>query len=95
MSLFNFLALTASIISFVSAFDPQLGFNSFVEVENRTLDELHQAALKEGGTLTVWHGGDEPTQQDGLKTAFEARFPGMTLNVTVVSPASWRRVSFA
>lgn len=40
-----------------SAFDPQLGFNNHVEVENRTLDEIYQAALKEGGTLTVWHGG--------------------------------------
>ncbi|OJD29554.1 abc transporter [Diplodia corticola] len=66
-----------------SAFDPQLGFNSFVAVENRTLDEIHQAALKEGGTLTVWHGGDEKNQQDSLKEAFEARFPGMTLNITV------------
>ncbi|KKY21108.1 putative abc transporter [Diplodia seriata] len=66
-----------------SAFDPQLGFNNYVGVENRTLDEIYQAALKEGGTLTVWHGGDEKTQQDGLKEAFEAKFPGMTLNITV------------
>ncbi|KAJ4348728.1 uncharacterized protein N0V89_010106 [Didymosphaeria variabile] len=51
--------------------------------ENRTLDEIHQAALKEGGTVTLWHGGDEKNQQDGLKQAFEKRFPGMTLNVTV------------
>ncbi|EOD42925.1 putative abc-type fe3+ transport system protein [Neofusicoccum parvum UCRNP2] len=66
-----------------SAFDNQLGFNSYVEVENRTLDEIYQAALKEGGTLTVWHGGDEKAQQDSLKQAFEDRFPGMTLNITV------------
>lgn len=66
-----------------SAFDPQLGFNNYVEVENRTLDEIYQAALKEGGTLTVWHGGDEKNQQDSLKEAFEAKFPGLTLNITV------------
>ncbi|KAH7125544.1 ABC transporter [Dendryphion nanum] len=52
-------------------------------VENRTIDEIYQAALKEGGVVTLWHGGDEKTQQDGLKRAFEARFPGMTLNSTV------------
>ncbi|KAH7360493.1 hypothetical protein BKA65DRAFT_603962 [Rhexocercosporidium sp. MPI-PUGE-AT-0058] len=83
MSLFRILAVAASLTSLVTAFDPQLGFNSFVEVETRTIDELYQAALKEGGTVTVWHGGDEKTRQDGLKAAFEARFPGMTLNVTV------------
>ncbi|KAI9051196.1 hypothetical protein LZ554_005298 [Drepanopeziza brunnea f. sp. 'monogermtubi'] len=54
-----------------------------VGVETRTLDELHQAALAEGGVVTLWHGGDEVTQQNNLKTAFEARFPGMKLNVTV------------
>lgn len=47
--------LAGAVVS--SAFDPQLGFNNYVEVENRTLDEIYQAALKEGGTLTVWHGG--------------------------------------
>ncbi|KAL1613376.1 hypothetical protein SLS54_010678 [Diplodia seriata] len=77
------LPLALGLASATLAFDPLLGFNSFVEVENRTLDELHQAALKEGGVVTVWHGGDEVHQQDGLKEAFEARFAGMTLNLTV------------
>ncbi|KAK0644890.1 hypothetical protein DIS24_g8429 [Lasiodiplodia hormozganensis] len=75
--------LASAAVSSVTAFDPQLGFNNYVEVENRTLDEIYQAALKEGGTVTVWHGGDEKNQQDSLKAAFEAKFPGMTLNITV------------
>ncbi|KAF4543320.1 ABC-type fe3+ transport system protein [Lasiodiplodia theobromae] len=54
-----------------------------VEVETRTLDEIHEAALKEGGVVTCWHGGDEKNSRDSLKAAFEKRFPGMTLNVTV------------
>lgn len=58
-------------------------FNSSIPVETRSLEELHQAALAEGGVVTLWHGGDEVDQQNGLKEAFEARFPGMTLNVTV------------
>lgn len=49
--------LASAAVSSVTAFDPQLGFNNYVEVENRTLDEIYQAALKEGGTVTVWHGG--------------------------------------
>ncbi|KAF2846488.1 ABC-type Fe3+ transport system [Plenodomus tracheiphilus IPT5] len=57
--------------------------NTTVQEETRTLDEIHQAALAEGGVVTLWHGGDEANQQNSLKTAFEARFPGMTLNVTV------------
>jgi hypothetical protein len=54
-----------------------------VTIENRTIDEIHQAALAEGGVVTCWHGGDETNQQDALKSAFEERFPGMTLNITV------------
>lgn len=49
----------------------------------RSLDELYQAALKEGGQLTVYAGGDEVTQGFGIKSNFERRFPGMKLNVVV------------
>jgi len=65
------------------AANPLVTTNGGPLVENRTLEEIHQAALKEGGVVTLWHGGDETTQQNSLKQAFEARFPGMTLNVTV------------
>ncbi|KAI0737396.1 hypothetical protein C8Q80DRAFT_1115295 [Daedaleopsis nitida] len=79
----SLLCLLAAVAA-ASAFDPQFSFNAVsVEIENRTLDEIHQAALKEGGVVTLWHGGDEKNQQDHLKQAFEARFPGMTLNLTV------------
>ncbi|KAH8841541.1 hypothetical protein MCOR27_011616 [Pyricularia oryzae] len=67
----------------VQGCDRLLGFKPEPETETRSLEELHQAALAEGGVVTVWHGGDEKTQQDATKAAFEARFPGMTLNMTV------------
>ncbi|KAF2009721.1 periplasmic binding protein-like II [Aaosphaeria arxii CBS 175.79] len=51
--------------------------------ENRSIDDIHKAALAEGGVVTCWHGGDEKNRQDALKEAFEKRFPGMTLNLTV------------
>lgn len=57
--------------------------NGTYEQETRSIDEIYQAALAEGGVVTLWHGGDEKTQQNFLKQAFEARFPNMTLNVTV------------
>ena len=45
-------------VASVSAFDPRFSFNEVaVDIENRTLDEIHQAALKEGGVVTLWHGG--------------------------------------
>ena len=84
MSVFKLLALFASASTLVSAYDVQLGFNTPpAVVENRTIDEIYQAALNEGGSVTLWHGGDEKNQQDTLKRLFETRFPGMTLNVTV------------
>ncbi|MET8082078.1 ABC transporter substrate-binding protein [Streptomyces sp. NPDC005303] len=51
--------------------------------ETRTLDELYQAAVKEGGKLVVYAGGDTPTQQDGTKAAFKARFPDIDLTLIV------------
>lgn len=76
--LFAALAVTGT-----QAYDSLLKFNGAPTRENRTIEEIYQAALKEGGTVTCWHGGDETNQQDGLKEAFETRFPGMTLNITV------------
>lgn len=54
-----------------------------VAVETRSLDELHEAALAEGGRLIVYAGGDTAGQQDGIKRAFEERFPGVTLDIVV------------
>jgi ABC-type Fe3+ transport system substrate-binding protein len=51
--------------------------------DGKTLQELYQAAQKEGGTLTVYAGGDEITQGFGIKSGFEKQFPGMKLNVVV------------
>ncbi|WP_200307522.1 ABC transporter substrate-binding protein [Streptomyces adelaidensis] len=51
--------------------------------ESRTLDELYQAALAEGGKLVVYAGGDTPTQQDGTKAGFKARFPDIDLTLIV------------
>ncbi|KAF2498350.1 ABC-type Fe3+ transport system [Lophium mytilinum] len=53
------------------------------DIETRSLDQIHEAAKAEGGVVNLWAGGDEKDQQNGLKEAFETRFPGMTLNVTV------------
>lgn len=78
-SLFSLAFLASSVMSY----DQVLGFNEKVEVETRSLDEIYKAALKEGDTVTLWHGGDAVNQQAGLKQAFEKRFPGIKLNVTV------------
>lgn len=51
--------------------------------ETQSLDQLYQKALKEGGEVVVYAGGDTPGQQDGIKQAFEKRFPGIKLNVIV------------
>lgn len=45
-----------------------------VEADKRPINELYQNALREGGIVTVYAGGDTPGQQDGIKQAFEKRF---------------------
>jgi ABC-type Fe3+ transport system substrate-binding protein len=54
-----------------------------VREETRGLDELYREAKAEGGTLTVYAGGDTATQQDGNKAAFEKAFPGITVKMVV------------
>lgn len=49
----------------------------------QSLQDLYQAALKEGGQLTVYAGGDEVTQGFAIKAGFERQFPGMKLNLVV------------
>ncbi|MGY4623324.1 ABC transporter substrate-binding protein [Bradyrhizobium sp. USDA 4486] len=51
--------------------------------ETRSLDELYQDALAEGGNLVVYAGGDTPTQQDNNKKGFLARFPKMNISIIV------------
>lgn len=77
------LVLLSGILGLALAHNPVLVSTSAPVVENRTLDEIYQAALAERGVVTCWNGGDEKTQQDSLKAAFEAKFPGMTFNITV------------
>lgn len=80
--MFSILA-SSLLLGQAIAYDRALGFNAAPEVEKRPIDTIYKAALKEGGVVTVWHGGDETTQQDALKQAFEDAFPGMQMNLTV------------
>lgn len=73
----------ALLVGSAIAYDVAFKFDSAPEVENRTIEDIHRAALVEGGVVTCWHGGDEKNQGAGLKSAFEAQFPGMTLNITI------------
>ena len=53
------------------------------DIETRSLDELHKAALAEGGELLVYGGGDLPNGSAGTERAFNARFPGMKIRILV------------
>lgn len=59
------------------------GAGRSVREETKTLKQLYAEAKAEGGTLTVYAGGDTATQQDGNKAAFEKAFPGITVNMVV------------
>uniref|UniRef100_A0A914I2G4 Uncharacterized protein n=1 Tax=Globodera rostochiensis TaxID=31243 RepID=A0A914I2G4_GLORO len=54
-----------------------------IREERRTLDQLYAAALKEGGRVIVYAGGDTAGQLDWTKMAFERRFPNITMDVVV------------
>jgi iron(III) transport system substrate-binding protein len=65
------IALIATVV-FVTSVSAQ-------EVETRSLDELYAAAIKEGGKLVIWSGGDKPGQRDQILNAFKKRFPKIDL----------------
>lgn len=52
-------------------------------VETRSLEEMHRAALAEGGQLVVYGGGDLPNGAAGLEQTFMRRFPGMQVRILV------------
>lgn len=54
-----------------------------VREEKRSLEQLHRAALAEGGEVIIYAGGDTATQQDSNKQAFESAFPGVTATIIV------------
>ncbi len=54
-----------------------------LRAETRSLEELHKAALAEGGQLVVYGGGDLPNGAAGVEQAFMKRFPGMKVRILV------------
>ncbi len=72
-------ALLLTMMAGISSWQAQAA----VAPDTRSLDEIYQSALREGGTVTVYAGGDVQSQQTGFKQAFENRFPGIKLNVIV------------
>ena len=56
---------------------------SNLQPDTRSLDEMHKAALAEGGQLIVYGGGDLPNGAAGLESAFMKRFPGMKIRILV------------
>lgn len=81
----SILTAVASLASTIFAYDQEFAWDTSTVVETRSLDEIHQAALQEGGIVTLWHGGAADDQENFMKRGFEKRFPGMTLNVSVTS----------
>lgn len=51
------------------------------EPESRSLEELHRAALAEGGRLVIYAGGDIPNAYSAVESAFKSRFPGMNIRI--------------
>ncbi|KAJ0407182.1 hypothetical protein P43SY_001140 [Pythium insidiosum] len=54
-----------------------------VAEETKTLTQLYDEAVKEGGRLVVYHGGDTPDQQDSVANAFREAFPKVNLTMIV------------
>jgi ABC-type Fe3+ transport system substrate-binding protein len=74
-------AATVVVAQTRSAFAQTTPAKVVPDVETSSLDELHKAALTEGGDLIVYAGGDLPNSAAGTEKAFVARFPGMNIRI--------------
>ncbi|MCT9077392.1 ABC transporter substrate-binding protein [Streptomyces fulvoviolaceus] len=54
-----------------------------VREETRSLDELYEAAIAEGGKLVLYQGGDVDSQAAGVRAGWAARFPEVELTAVV------------
>ncbi|MFF4256840.1 ABC transporter substrate-binding protein [Streptomyces sp. NPDC001663] len=54
-----------------------------VREETRSLDELYEAAVAEGGKLVLYQGGDVDSQAAGTRAAWAQRFPEVELTAVV------------
>lgn len=87
--------LTTCFLSVTLVTGASTGAQQCVEVETKSLDELYELALAEGGNLVIRDGGDEKNQQDAVVNAFKERFPMINLTHTVdfsqvrSSPVFW------
>jgi ABC-type Fe3+ transport system substrate-binding protein len=59
------------------------GAGKGVPEESRTLHQLYQEALAEGGKLVVYSGGDRAASGDAIRTAFLGAFPDIKLTIVV------------
>uniref|UniRef100_K3WIY2 ABC transporter substrate-binding protein n=1 Tax=Globisporangium ultimum (strain ATCC 200006 / CBS 805.95 / DAOM BR144) TaxID=431595 RepID=K3WIY2_GLOUD len=62
-------------------YDSHLG-DAVIE-ETKSLDQLYQEAISEGGKLVWYAGGDTQDQQDSLKAAFLSAFPKINLTLVI------------
>jgi ABC-type Fe3+ transport system substrate-binding protein len=64
---------------------PSAGTTAVAGEETRSLDELYQDALAEGGKLVIYAGGDLQNQGSGAnaRAAFQSRFPEIELTLIV------------
>lgn len=54
-----------------------------VKIETKSLNELYKEAIKEGGRLVIWAGGDKPDQQYHIESSFKKRFPKIDIEIKV------------
>ncbi|GAB9464579.1 Abc transporter [Globisporangium polare] len=81
MRVLSLLAFTSALLVGQSAAG-SYGASKVTE-ETKTLDQLYQDAINEGGSITVYHGGDTPTQANQLKNLFNAVFPKINMTLIV------------
>ncbi|RHY00356.1 hypothetical protein DYB36_005707 [Aphanomyces astaci] len=71
------LPLLATVHGYIRTHKP------VIDEETKTLAQLYQEAIQEGGNLVVYHGGDTPDQQNYTADAFKAKFPDINLTMIV------------
>ena len=75
--------ITLFLLMNLNMFSQKVKGSAYVEIESKTLEQLYEEAIKEGGEFVLRAGGDKSDQIDYYLDMFKKRFPKLKVTHSV------------
>ena len=77
------ISITLFLLMNLNMFSQKVKGSAYVEIESKTLEQLYEEAIKEGGEFVLRAGGDKSDQIDYYLDMFKKRFPKLKVTHSV------------